>query len=367
MLGKAKSMLVAKTATTIDIESERTGIQELLVQFDNEQARAVNYTDLTGVVSPGDDVLVNTTAVQLGLGTGGVHFVIANLSNPAPQAVRTPGHVMKMRYAPHQHSVLSVEEPAGPNRSEIDSFETLDGMPVICCELHSQIAPASAALKALTNDRARIAYIMTDGAALPIAFSRLAAELKQKGLLDSTITCGQAFGGDIEAVNLYTALIAAKSVATADAAIVCQGPGNTGTGTKYGFSGIQQGEAINAARLLGGQPIAVVRMSFADSRERHRGVSHHSLTVLGEVALSPALVAVPELPDEKMRLVSESLENALRWSCHEMRVVNGERGLEELARREINVTTMGRSMEEDREFFLAASAAGVLAAELLCL
>jgi hypothetical protein len=358
-------MLDRKRGTVLRILAERPGAQEIAVEIDGTEARAVNYPRLTGTVSAGDEVLLNTTAVNLGLGTGGVHFVICNLSNPERESEQTSGHVMKLRYTPLQEAVLSVEEDASPDQEKVREFESLGGMPVICCELHSQIAPASAALKALTGYQARVVYVMTDGAALPLAFSRLVSELKEKGLLDATITCGQAFGGDIEAVNLYTGLIAAKEVARTDAVIVCQGPGNAGTGSRYGFSGIQQGEAINAARILGGQPIAVARISFADPRERHRGVSHHTVTVLGEIALSPCLVALPEMREDKARLIAEKLEPALRWSMHEARVLDGEPGLAELARKDIRVTTMGRSVEEDREFFLAASAAGALAAELL--
>ncbi|HUV05923.1 MAG TPA: DUF3866 family protein [Armatimonadota bacterium] len=333
--------------------------------MEGTEAPAVNYPGLTGSVQPGDEVLLNVTAVELGLGTGGVHFVICNLSGPSGEAERPPGHIVKLRYTPLQAAVLSVEEDDSPHQERIREFESLDGMPVICCELHSQIAPAAAALKVLTDCRARIAYVMTDGATLPIAFSRLVAELKAKGLVDAAITCGQAFGGDIEAINVYTALIAAKQVVGADAAIVCQGPGNAGTGSPYGFSGTQQGEAINACNVLGGRAVAVVRMSFADLRERHRGASHHTQTVLGAVAVSPALVALPELPEDKARMVNQQLEAVLAKGGHQVRIVDGEPGLAELARKDVRVTTMGRSIEEDREFFLAASAGGALAAELI--
>jgi len=358
-------MLNRRKAKIVKVVSERAGAQEVIVDLEGAQALAVNYSELTGPVQIGDEVLLNVTAVEIGLGTGGVHFVICNLSRPTGEAERPSGHIVKLRYTPLQEAVLSVEEDNSPHQERVREFESLDGMPVICCELHSQIAPAAAALKVLTDCRARIAYIMTDGAALPIAFSRLVAELREKGLVDATITCGQAFGGDIEAVNVYTALIAAKQVVEADAAIVCQGPGNAGTGSPYGFSGTQQGEAINACSVLGGTAVAVVRMSFADPRERHRGVSHHTRTVLGAVALSPALVALPELPGERARMVDQQLEAVLAKGGHQVRIVDGEPGLAELERNNIRVTTMGRSIEEDREFFLAASAGGALAAGLM--
>lgn len=354
-------MLHRRLGTVTGVVCERPGAQEVLVGDE----RAINYPDLTGTVEVGDEVLLNTTAVDLALGTGGVHFVIANLTRPAGEIEDSPGHIMKLRYTPLQGAVLSVEEDDSPHQREIQEFESLDGMPVVCCELHSQIAPAAAALKAATDYQARVAYVMTDGGALPIGFSRLVCDLKEKGLLDSTITCGQAFGGDIEAINVYTGLIAAKQVAKADAAIVCQGPGNAGTGSKFGFSGIQQGEALNACNILDGSAIAVLRMSFADLRDRHRGVSHHTLTILGDMVFSPVFVAVPELPNDKAQQVDDQLTPIVFKVGHQSHILDGEPGLAELKNKGINVTTMGRSIQEDREFFLAASAGGALAAEIL--
>jgi len=343
----------------------RVDVQDLVVDIDGSEARAVNYLDLSGPVSSGDEVVLNTTAVKLNLGTGGVHFVICNLTKQVSEIDLPPGHIMKLRYTPLQTAVLAEEEDDSPHQDAIRRFENLDGMPVICCELHSQIAPAAAAVKALSSYESRVVYVMTDGAALLLAFSNLAAELAAKDIIDATITCGQAFGGDIETVNLYTGLIAARQVFGADVAIVCQGPGNTGAGSKYGFSGIQQGEALNAAGILGGKPIAVPRISFADRRERHRGVSHHTLTVLAEIALSPSVIAIPELQGEKARKIEEQLAPILASSVHEAQVRSGEVGLVELAAKDVRVKTMGRTIEEDREFFLSPSAAGVLAAECL--
>ena len=181
---------------------------------------------------------------------------MANLSSDDVGEI-DEGHIVKVRYTPVQHTVLAVEEKDSPERGEIEEFATLDSMPVVIGQLHSQLAPAAGAIKRLSNGRARVAYIMTDSAALPLEFSRQVHELRGKGLIDSTITVGQAFGGEIEAVNIYTGLIAAKQVAGADAVIVCPGPGNVGTGTLYGFSSIEQGEIVNAVNILGGSAIAV--------------------------------------------------------------------------------------------------------------
>lgn len=361
-------MLRERIGRVLNITRDRlidARVQELKVDVGGNEVPAINYADLAGPVSIGDDVLLNTTAVDLGLGTGGVHFVVCNLTNPLQSPDPSPGHIMKLRYTPLQTAVLAVEEDDSPHQDAIRGFQTLAGIPVLCCELHSQIAPAVAAVKALAGDTTRIAYVMTDGAALPIGFSRLVYELKDKGLIDTTVTCGQAFGGDIEAINIYTGLIAAKEVGAADVIIVCQGPGNAGAGSKYGFSGIEQGEAINAVNALGGNAIAVLRMSFADQRERHRGISHHTLTILESIAVTPALVAIPELPAEKARSVQQQLLSVYAKGLHLMETCDGEPGIDELKRLGIKVKTMGRSIDEDREFFLAASCAGVMAVALL--
>ena len=122
---------------------------------------------------------------------------------------------------------------------------------------------------------------MTDGAALPLALSDLVAQLRARDLLDATITCGHAFGGDYEAVSVYSALAVRTDIAHADAAVVAMGPGVVGTATRLGFSGIEVGPVLDAAAGLRGIPIACLRVSFADrSRIAHRGVSHHSLTAL---------------------------------------------------------------------------------------
>jgi len=341
-----------------------SGVQQVSVDIEGMITPAVNYIELSGMLTCGDQVLLNTTAVDLGLGTGGVHFVISNLSHPAMNTPPSPGHIMKLRYTPLQTAVLSVEEDDNPSHQSIREFESLSGTPVICCELHSQIAVIAAGLKAIKPD-SRIAYIMTDGAALPIGFSRLVLQLKEKGLVDSTITCGQAFGGDIEAINLYTGLISAVKVARADAVIVCQGPGNAGACSKYGFSGIQQGEAINAVNILGGSAIASLRMSFADPRERHRGISHHSVTVLKDISIRPAIVAVPELSMEQSEAIRSQLDEISASGLHTLRVCSGRQGITELKRRGVNVTTMGRSIDQDMEFFLAASSAGIVAANMI--
>src|SRR5699024_690365 len=120
--------------------------------------------------------------------------------------------------------------------------------------------------------------------------------LRKDGLLQGCVTTGHSFGGDLEAVTVHSGLLAARHVLRADVTVVCQGPGNLGTGTPWGFSGVACGEAVNAVAALDGRAVAALRVSEADGRQRHRGISHHSLTAYGRVALARAVVAVPRLP-----------------------------------------------------------------------
>ncbi len=237
------SLLQAEVGQVVRVERVRPGAQELAVTVAGKEERAVNYPALLGEVQPGEQVLLNTTAVRANLGTGGYHFVMKRTSEEKPP--ETAGHIVKLRYTPLQFRCRTVEEQDSPYRQALEAVEDLGEMPVIVAALHSQIATAAAAVKALVPE-ARIAYVMTDQAALPIAFSTLVQQLKEAGLIEATITVGQAFGGDHEAVNVYTGLLAARAVMGADVAIVSQGPGNVGTETEWGFGSIAQGDHINA-------------------------------------------------------------------------------------------------------------------------
>jgi hypothetical protein len=338
------------------------GYQLLDVSTPAGTASAVCYTALTGECSAGERVLLNTTAVHLRLGTGGSHFVVAR-GGGGDLALDDPsgGHIMKLRYSPLQRDVLAVESPESPHHDVMERAEDLGGMPVVCCGLHSQVPLVAAGVKEVVPG-ARVVYVMTDQAALMMGLSDLVRACAAAGLLDETITAGQALGGGLEAVTVHSALLAARHVAKADVAIVAIGPGVVGTGTPFGHGGISQGEAINAAGVLGGRPVAALRVSFADTRERHRGVSHHSLTALGRIALAPATVAVPHLPADQAVVVDAALEGAGLWERHVRADVGGSR-LPDL--HGVEVRTMRRGADDDPAFFLAAAAAGRIAAAML--
>ena len=335
----------------------RPGAVELAVEVEGNERAALAYPDLTGPVAEGDTVILNTTATALELGTGGWDLVVAVEGESATE-LDHGGRVMKARYTPLQTAVEAVEET---DPGAISG--TLGGMPVVAAPLHSMIAPIAAGARVAGAER--IAYVMTDGAALPGAVSRLVPRLREAGLLEAFVTSGQAFGGELETVTIWSALLAARNVANTDVAIVADGPGNLGTETTWGVSALGSGDTINAAATLAGRPVAALRISFADERERHRGVSHHSLTILQHVAGPGANVAVPALADDPQR---EAVWNALRAARleerHQLVEVDGAPAVAELERRGVEVDSMGRTTADDPAFFLAAGAAGILAARM---
>ena len=351
-------MIRIRRGVAIEVERARPGVLSLLVEVDGTKERALAYEALTGPVAPGDRVVLNTGAVALRLGTGGGHFVIAVEGGQDVDPPAHGGHAMKLRYTPGQHAVLPVEET---HRELIDGFDGLAGKPVVVASLHSALAPVCIASRTIDPD-ARTAYVMTDAAALPIAFSETVAALKEQGLLDSTITTGQSFGGDLEAVNRFTGIIAAQVVAEARVIVVCQGPGNLGTASRYGFAALEAGETVNAAAALGGRPIVAPRLSFADPRQRHRGISHHTLTALGVAALVGSEIALPTLAPDRREAIDRQLEEAHLLDLH--RVVEVELGdaVEDALRSTpVPLRSMGRSFDDDPDYFRAAAAAAVLA------
>ncbi|MGD0685187.1 MAG: DUF3866 family protein [Streptosporangiaceae bacterium] len=349
------------------VRRQWTGAAELDVTVDGAPVRALAYPELTGLPRPGDRVLLNTTALALELGTGGYALVVA-IPGRLPADPSGPGHLVKARYTPLQAVVLGADEQGSPHHEVLRDADDLGGMPVVVADLHSALP---AVLAAFHSERSaggtgvtvpRVAYVMLDGGALPAWFSRTIPALRETGWLAGTVTVGQAFGGDLEAVSLHSGLLAARHVLGAELAVVSQGPGNLGTGTRWGFSGVASGEAVNAAAVLGGRPVAALRISEADPRERHRGISHHSLTSYGRVALARADVVVPDLPGEfGARVRAEACALADR---HDLVLVS-VRGLHEVLRDcPVPLSTMGRGLDQDLAYFLAAAAAGRHAAAL---
>jgi hypothetical protein len=291
-----------------------------LVRLEVDGVACVAYPSVTGPVALDDEVLVNVQARELGLGSGGFDVLYANLTRGLELPAEQGAHVMVLPYTPLQHARLHVEETGEQDGS-------LDGMPVVCCSLHSQVAPVCAALAGV-----RVAYVQLAGGALPVSLSDTVRLLEERGLLASTVAVAPCFDGGVQCASAASALTWARS--GHDVVVCAVGPGIVGTGTRFGHGGVAAVEAANVAQALGGRAVVAVRASGADERRRHQGVSHHTEAVLA--------------------------------LCHGDPVVAGTRaqGWRE-ACAGLPLSHMGRGPDEDPEFFEAAFAAGVAARELL--
>jgi hypothetical protein len=354
-------MIRWRSGTVARLGREWAGAVELDVAVAGAEVRALAYPALTGRPAPGDRVLLNTGALDLGLGTGGYALVVA-LPDRLPPDPDGPGHLVKARYTPLQAIVLGADEQGSPHHEVLREADDLGGLPVVIADLHSALPAVLAGARA-GGAAPRTAYVMLDGGALPAWFSRTVAALREAHWLAGTVTVGQAFGGDLEAVTLHTGLLAARHVLGAEVAVVAQGPGNLGTGTRWGFSGVAAGEAVNAVAALGGRPVASLRISEADGRERHRGISHHSLTSYGRVALARADVVLPDLPGPFGALVAAQAQPLA--ARHALVAVSVAGLAEALAASPVPLSSMGRGPDEDPAYFLAAAAAGRHAAALI--
>jgi hypothetical protein len=328
------------------------------------EVRALAYTAMVGRPEPGDRVVLNASALLKGLGTGGLAFVVAIPDRLPEDPPDSPGHIVKARYTPQQQMFLAVDEQDSIHHDVLLEADSLDGMPVVVADLHSALPAVVAGIRLAMPD-ARVAYVMTDGGALPLAFSRAVAGLKEAGWLEATLTVGQAFGGDHEAVSLHSGLLAARHVVGADVAVVTQGPGNVGTGTRWGYSGIAAADALHASHVLGGTSVAALRVSGADTRPRHRGISHHSTTAYGRALLSPAIVPVLAGGGELAALVRRQATLLAATSRADLDVVEiGTEGvLGALRQSPVRLSTMGRGLEEDLAAFVVSAVAGVAAAQ----
>ncbi|MBR7742299.1 DUF3866 family protein [Phycicoccus sp. BSK3Z-2] len=339
---------------------------EVSVEGSPEPVRALAYTAVTGVPAAGERVLLNASALLRGLGTGGLAFVVARTDVLPEDPEVGPGHIVKARYTPLQQMLLAVDEQDSPHHDLLRDADDLDGTPVVVADLHSALPAVVAGVRSARPD-ARVAYVMTDGGALPAAFSRAVAGLRESGALAACVTVGQAFGGDHEAVTVHTGLLAARHVVGADVVVVAQGPGNVGTGTRWGYSGVAAAEALHAADVLGGRSVASLRVSGADRRERHHGVSHHSTTAYGRALLTPADLPVTTLPDPALDArVRRQVEDLVAGARATLTVVEVDpEGLREaLEASPVGLSTMGRGLAEDPAPFLFAAAAGSHAASV---
>jgi hypothetical protein len=336
----------------------------LTVEVGDERRAAWADSGLVGEVQEGDEVIVNTEAADLGLGSGGFDIVHVNLT----RGLEGPGatgdrHVMKLNYTSLQHAIDPVEAPELDARADAEP-ESRSAPPVLVLPLHGHLAPSAwAATKAQPN--LLIGYVQTAGGALPGRLSRDVGQLRQLGLLAGHVTAGPAYGGQGEAVTTLGALDAAARRLGWDAIVCGPGPGILGSATTYGHGGMAALETAHAALALGLPTLISPRLSSSDSRPRHRGLSHHTECVL-RMLLGSVGVPVPEIAlagwptgGESDRADLPSVLDALHRVCDDRHDVEVERvDLNAYAASGLPTRTMGRTLAEDPLFFAAPLAAG---------
>src|SRR5207247_8144353 len=297
-----------------------------LVRLEVDGEACVAYPGLTGAVVVEDEVLVNVQARELELGSGGFDVLYANLTRGVDLSAPEGAHVMKLPYTPLQAAAAHAEEGRALT-------EELTGLPVVCCSLHSQVAPACAGL----GEGLEVAYVQLPGGALPLPLSDTVRVLRERGLLTTTVSAGACFGGEVECVGVESAL--AWAAGGGHQAVVCAiGPGIVGTGSRLGHGGLAAAEAVNSGAALGGSPVLAARVSSADERERHRGVSHHTEAVLrlcaeGVVVAWPTGLEAPAWVEPRREVDVDGWEDACAG---------------------LPLSHMGRGPDEEPWFFAAA-------------
>jgi hypothetical protein len=334
--------------------------EPLTVEVGGERRAAWADVRMVGEVELGDEVIVNTQGRDLGLGSGGFDLVHVNLTRGLRGSGEEGVHVMKLNYTSLQHPVEPVEiehgDPAlGPKP------------PAAVISLHGHLAPLAWAA-ARARPGLRVGFVQGAGAALPGSLSRDVVELRGRELLCGHITAGASYGGEREAISLVGGLDAAARRLGWDAIVVGPGPGILGSATRLGHGGTAALDAAHAALAIGLPTLLCPRMSSSDARPRHRGLSHHTASVL-EPLLAPVRVPVPEAELEGWPLLSEAAPEggsaraaldeliAICTGRHDL-AVESDIDLDGYAASVLPDRTMGRSIDEDPLFFAAPLAAG---------
>jgi Protein of unknown function (DUF3866) len=333
-----------------------TSTEPLIVRVGDEDWPAWADEAMVGDIREGDEVVVNTEARDLGLGSGGFDLVHVNLSRGLEGSGGAGKHAIKLNYASLQHPVEPVEADDAERRH----------IPVLVIPLHGHLAPAAWAAAA-ARDGLRVGFVQGVGGALPGALSKDVAELRARDLICGHVTAGAAYGGEGEAINMVGALDAAAGSLGWEAVIAGPGPGILGSKSRFGHGGIAALDAAHAALALGLPTLLSPRLSSSDPRPRHRGLSHHTASVL-ELLLGTVRVPVPEAEVEGWPLLDaeapeggspQAALDSLIELCggrHDIAVQGID--LDGYADSGLSATTMGRTIAEDPLFFAAALAAG---------
>ena len=315
--------------------------EPLTVEVDGERRPAWADTALLGEMREGDEVVVNVEALDLGLGSGGFDIVHVNLTRGVEGGGPDGEHVIKLNYSSLQHAIEPVERADEEGKGK--------AVPVLVLPLHGHLAPAIwAATKA--SPGLKVGYVQTAGGALPGALSRDVAELRERTLLCGHITAAPTYGGEHEATSVAGAIDAAARKLEWDAIVAGPGPGIIGSDSRLGHGGIAALDTAHASLALGLPTLLSPRLSSADPRERHRPVSHHTLTVM-QLLLGGVEVPVPS--SEPVPIAVLATAAGWRHRLHEAPV--DLKGYEASG---LPARTMGRTITEDPLFFAAALASG---------
>ena len=334
-------MLTFRRGTVVEAGPTDAPEQRVQVEVDGARRAAIADLGLVGACAVGDDVVVNTAAVDLGLGSGGFDVVHVNLTRGLGGAGTEGAHVMKLNYTSLQHAVHPVEG---------EELKLPLDRPAAVFGLHGQLAPIAWAF-GQARPGAKLGYVQTAGGALPGGHSRVVRDLRARGLLAGHITAGPAFGGEEEAITTAGAIHHGLAERGWDAVVCGPGPGILGSASALGHGGMFALDSAHAAAALGCPVVVCARMSDTDDRRRHRGLSHHTVTVL---ALLLARVTVAFPAGEAMQLGGLSLESHV---VRELVVdLNG------YVASGLPARSMGR---EDPLFFAAALACGAALADTL--
>jgi hypothetical protein len=371
-------MLKLRRARVLEASSTDGAEQQLVVELDgapDARRAAIADVGLVGSAQQGDELIVNVEALELGLGSGGFDIVHVNLTRGLAAMAAPEANVMKLNYTSLQHTVSPVED---------ERLQLPLERPVAVLALHGQLAAVAWAFAQSTPGR-QLGYVQTAGGALPGGHSRTVRELRERGLLAGHLSAGAAFGGEGEAITTAGALHHGLRALGWDAAICGPGPGIVGSSSPLGHGGISALDSAHAALALGAPTMLVARMSSSDGRARHRGISHHTLTVL-DLLLEPVTVALPAGMRSPVGVdlraglgavfagaggagamgdrpaLSLDVERPVRITRHDWRRAKVD--LPAYAACGLPAQTMGRTLAEDPLFFGAALAGGGALAEM---
>lgn len=361
-------MLSLEIGRVIEIFYQDDKIQILNVENKSKSLieKAINYIDETGKCSLMDMVIINTIGNRLKLGTGGYNLVYLNMSNNLKEEEipgRKYGHIIKMKYTPGQLRVKTVEEYV-EYKNIFDVKPQLAPKPVVYAILHSMLFPLVTTIKSI-NPNINISCVYTYGGAMNANNSFTLKNLKSKGLVNSIITAGECYGGDYESINIATGMLFALNHLNCDIIIVCCGPGVAGSSTLLGFSTFDFIGSIYTAKILGLCPVLIPRISMADKRERHKGVSMQSIAILQSIDFSVHLPIYKDNEDTlSFDLICNQLSEYNIINKHNVHIIDDEIIKKAMDNLSTDIRVMGRNYTEDPCFFKNCSSAGVYSVEL---